>query len=196
MGQQAGGYNTGLLITAIGNQAAEGISGNTNAGSYGTYVGAYAGQEINTGQENTFLGYASGKQITTGAKNTIIGSFQGNSGGLDIRTGSKQIILSDGDGDVSLRLSNGYALRTAATSQMLSIAQTWDSSVDYDDLKWPGMFRVDNNATNAPTNSYHSVVVFGNGDNVTTQIAVQLATTNTYLRSFNQSWSSWVRLDT
>jgi hypothetical protein len=37
--------------------------------------------------------------MTTGNNNTIIGGFQGNSGGLDIRTANNYIVLSDGDGN-------------------------------------------------------------------------------------------------
>ena len=37
--------------------------------------------------------------MTTGAKNTIIGAYTGNQGGLDIRTASNYIVLSDGDGN-------------------------------------------------------------------------------------------------
>jgi hypothetical protein len=38
--------------------------------------------------------------MTSGAKNTIIGNYDGTNGGLDIRTGSNWIVLSDGDGNV------------------------------------------------------------------------------------------------
>jgi hypothetical protein len=110
IGQQAGGYNTGTLITAVGNQAAEGLANNTNAGSYGTYIGAYSGQEINTGQVNNFFGYASGKQVTTGGKNTIVGSYQGNGNGLDIRTSSNNIVLSDGDGVIGMHINDSGAV--------------------------------------------------------------------------------------
>jgi hypothetical protein len=37
--------------------------------------------------------------MTSGSKNTILGRYQGNSGGLDIRTSSNNIVLSDGDGN-------------------------------------------------------------------------------------------------
>ena len=109
IGQQTGGYNTGTLITAVGNQAAEGLANNTNAGSYGTFIGAYAGQEINTGQVNNFFGYAAGRQVTTGGKNTIVGSYQGNGGNnhtVDIRTSSNNVVLSDGDANIRLRYTS------------------------------------------------------------------------------------------
>jgi hypothetical protein len=37
--------------------------------------------------------------MTTGNNNTIIGRYNGNQGGLDIRTSSNYIVLSDGDGN-------------------------------------------------------------------------------------------------
>ena len=52
-----------------------------------------------TGSNNTAIGKDAGKNITTGSKNTIIGSFDGNEGGLDIRTANNYIVLSDGDGN-------------------------------------------------------------------------------------------------
>jgi hypothetical protein len=52
---------------------------------------------------NTFVGsnsafYSSGQNITTGAKNSILGNFNGNQGGLDIRTANSYMVMSDGDG--------------------------------------------------------------------------------------------------
>jgi hypothetical protein len=52
-----------------------------------------------TGSSNTVVGYKAGELITTGSKNTIIGAYNGNQGGLDIRTASNFIVLSDGDGN-------------------------------------------------------------------------------------------------
>jgi hypothetical protein len=37
--------------------------------------------------------------MTTGSNNTILGAYSGNQGGLDIRTASNYIVLSDGDGN-------------------------------------------------------------------------------------------------
>jgi hypothetical protein len=37
--------------------------------------------------------------MTTGSKNSIFAAFNGNQGGLDIRTASNYIVLSDGDGN-------------------------------------------------------------------------------------------------
>ena len=48
---------------------------------------------------NTAVGYQAGQLITTGSYNTIIGGFSGNQGGLDIRTVSDYIVLSDGAGN-------------------------------------------------------------------------------------------------
>ena len=103
VGYQAGYSNTiGNANTHIGRFAGytNSVSGNN------LYVGDYAGY-FSTGADNTFVGARAGSangegagyQMTTGSKNTIIGKFGGNQGGLDIRTASNHIVLSDGDGN-------------------------------------------------------------------------------------------------
>ena len=101
VGYQAGyaqttgnGYNTYL-----GYQA-----GNNATGYYNTLVGASTGTSLTTGFGNTFVGvpgttYNCGGLVTTGTKNTILGNYSGNNSGLDIRTASNYIVLSDGDGN-------------------------------------------------------------------------------------------------
>ena len=95
-GYQAG-YNNiaGVGNTFIGMQA--GSSHNTAGNTFNTFVGYYSGYST-TGTLNTFLGEESGQTITTGSKNTIVGRYNGNQGGLDIRTASNYVVLSDGDG--------------------------------------------------------------------------------------------------
>ena len=94
VGYQAGYTNsTGDENVFLGYLAGYSSNSVTN-----TYLGRYAGYNT-TGAANTFVGRASGYEITTGAKNTIIGQYGGNQGGLDIRTASNYIVLSDGDGN-------------------------------------------------------------------------------------------------
>ena len=92
---------TGNYNTAIGSNA---LQLNTT-GSGNTMLGLQAGYGITTGSFNTFLGYSSlgygsGQLVTTGTRNTILGAYNGNQGGLDIRTANNYIVLSDGDGNV------------------------------------------------------------------------------------------------
>ena len=103
VGYQAGYTNvTGAGNTFIGHQAgyASAVSGN----AYNTCIGVSAGNNLTTGVSNTFIGTSatassSGALITTGSKNTILGAYSGNQGGLDIRTASNYIVLSDGEGN-------------------------------------------------------------------------------------------------
>ena len=89
----AGGYQAGYLNTTASNNA---------------FLGYRAGYSTTTGNLNTFVGNDSGYSMTTGTKNTILGRYNGNSGGLDIRTSSNNIVLSDGDGNPRMRIdSNG-----------------------------------------------------------------------------------------
>jgi hypothetical protein len=75
-------------------------SGYSNVtGSSNVYVGVSAGYSA-TGSSNTLIGQGSGELISSGTKNTILGRYNGNQGGIDIRTSSNNIVLSDGDGGV------------------------------------------------------------------------------------------------
>jgi len=101
VGYQAGYSNTTASHNVfIGYQA--GYSNTTT--EWNTFVGRSAGT-LSTGYGNTFIGAdgnaggGSGKLMTTGNLNTIIGGFSGNQGGLDIRTASSYIVLSDGSGN-------------------------------------------------------------------------------------------------
>jgi len=103
VGYQAGYSNTtGSANTYLG--WASGYASTT--GKNNTCLGFQAGYFLTTGSYNTFVGgidstgnYAAGVAVTTGSKNTILGNYSGNNGGLDIRTASNYIVLSDGDGN-------------------------------------------------------------------------------------------------
>lgn len=94
---------------------------------------------------NTAVGNTAGLLITTGSKNTILGAFTGNQFGLDIRTLSNYIVLSDGDGNPRLWIDNtgavnipgGLALTgslsitggtVTANNPVLSATQTWNNA--------------------------------------------------------------------
>ena len=85
---------TGQRSVAVGSQAGLAIT----TGSYNTFLGEQAGLAATTSSGNTFIGEGAGQTVTTGASNTIVGRYSGNQNGLDIRTASNAIILSDGDG--------------------------------------------------------------------------------------------------
>jgi hypothetical protein len=102
-----GNYNTAVGLLALGsnttasNNTAVGYQAlYTNTTGYGNaIIGFQAGYSNTTGFYNTFIGQFAGYNVTTGSKNTILGSYNGNQGGLDIRTASNYIVLSDGDGN-------------------------------------------------------------------------------------------------
>jgi hypothetical protein len=95
VGYQAGYTNvTGTNNTYVGFYAGKFATGTSN-----TFLGDESGYTQSSGTYNTYVGVVSGYSMTTGSKNTIIGSYSGNQGGLDIRTASNYIVLSDGDGN-------------------------------------------------------------------------------------------------
>jgi hypothetical protein len=136
---------TGALNTAIGdsallsnttasNSTAVGFAaGYTSTGQRNAFFGSEAGYSNTTGESNTYIGRQSGYSMTTGTNNTIIGKFSGNQGGLDIRTLSNKIVLSDGDGNplawcggngtYATTSTNGWVFGTGGT------AATYDGAI-------------------------------------------------------------------
>ena len=97
---------TGVENVAIGRGALFGVTtGYENIG-----IGRGAGESITTGYRNTFVGDDAG-YLVTGNNNTIIGRYTGNNGGLDIRTTSNHIVISDGDGAPRIVVNNLGNLR-------------------------------------------------------------------------------------
>ena len=140
VGYQAGYTNaTGARNTFIGYLAGY-TSAVVSANAYNTFVGAGAGQYTTTGAQNTFIGDTAGQSttgglntfigqgsgfaITTGTKNSILGMFPGNQGGLDIRTASNYIVLSDGDGNPRLFMNGSGWLYSPPTYALSSAAGT------------------------------------------------------------------------
>ena len=103
--------------TAVGYQA---LTANTT-GYSNVALGQYAGNSLTTGAGNCFVGQntasgASGSLMTTGSKNTILGGYNGNQNGLDIRTSSNNIVLSDGDGNPRQVINSGGQILTGNLS--------------------------------------------------------------------------------
>jgi hypothetical protein len=105
VGYQAGYSNTtGIEGVYVG----QGAGYNVTTNGFNTFIGRNAGYNT-TGGYNSFVGYGAGNAITSGTKNTILGRYDGNFGGLDIRTSSNNIVLSDGDGNPRVQVnSSGY----------------------------------------------------------------------------------------
>ena len=132
------GYSatTTVLSTFVGSNAGASISAGTT--SRNTFIGAYAGNSVTTGSGNTFIGGVStgsgngaGRAVTTGNYNTILGAYDGNQGGLDIRTASNYIVLSDGDGNPRVNVDNsgnvmlgGYAFNASVNSNFFLFGNT------------------------------------------------------------------------
>jgi hypothetical protein len=137
------GYEAGLNVstaqygTYIGSRSASAgaavITGDAN-----TMIGEGAGYVLQGGaNSNTFLGQGSGSYVTTGSANTILGRYNGNQGGLDLRTSSNNIVLSDGDGNprahfnANGNLAIGASLLNATSSEALKVYGYVDGASQY-----------------------------------------------------------------
>ena len=121
--------------TAIGHLT---LDANTT-GTFNTAVGTNAGGALTTGDYNTFIGtgtiagtgnFGAGDLMTTGNKNTFLGGYNGNQNGLDLRTSSNNVIVSDGDGNpvlhnaVSAAIDEGNVdvTHSSSTANAISLA--------------------------------------------------------------------------
>ena len=110
----ASAITTGVYNTCIGIDAGKAI---TTADS-NTMVGRFSGVNT-TGTANTFIGKNCGYTVTTGSKNTILGQYNGNQHGLDIRTSSNNIVLSDGAGNPKLHIDSANTTRINHTGNIV-----------------------------------------------------------------------------
>jgi hypothetical protein len=169
--------------------------------------------EINHGQQTGALGLASATMLKLGQATGApavgnvcqmamgYGNTYSNIAIAAIRTsatayGTDDLVFAVKDGTTDkapperLRIrSNGGITGTCIN------ATTSEYSGSLDDLKKTGFYRSLNSNTNNPSYAYYSVVVYGNQGNVTAQIATLLSGPATYVRSFNNNWTSWVRID-
>lgn len=142
MGYGAGdGVTTGNNNCVLGADALSAVAGGSHNVAIGrAAMGSTGGNvtgcvavgldtlEGTTGNYNTGVGYRAGNALTSGAKNTIIGAYTGNMGGLDIRSSSNNIILSDGDGNIRLYTDTSGSTLLGYTSK--SASETFGSRGD------------------------------------------------------------------
>lgn len=93
--------------------------------------------------------------------------------------------------------SVGYAA-VAGNSGLLDGLDSTDfvkqlSNTSSPDYQTPSSRRVDPNASN-PTNEHYAVTTFGNGGNVTGQLATHFVSGLPYTRGYNSGWSAWRKI--
>ena len=98
------GYEAGAALTTGSDNVAIGKNtlDNINTESFNTAVGAFALGVASSSVSSTAVGQNAGGLITSGSKNTLVGRYNGNQDGLDIRTLSNRIVISDGDANIGL----------------------------------------------------------------------------------------------
>ena len=150
---------TGSANVAVGNAAGYYTNGERN-----TFLGEGAGFNVTSGTHNTFIGQDSGVNMTTGSKNTILGKFNGNQGGLDIRTANNHIVLSDGDGNPrGVYNSDGdLYMYTSGSGIFIGGTATANKLDDYEEGTWTPAIVGSTGGTSTLTVSTNSYTKIGN----------------------------------
>jgi hypothetical protein len=126
IGSQSLSFNTtGNRNTAIG-AAALGVITTGNDNTAAGYLALYD----NTGTNNTGIGISAGITITTGSKNTLLGSYTGNQNGLDIRTSSNNVVLSDGDGNIRFYANSSGNVGIGSTNPTKKLTVSGDALIN------------------------------------------------------------------
>jgi hypothetical protein len=185
------GYTAGKSVTtAYGNLCVGAYAGRVvTTGAGNCIVGTQAGFSLTTGAKNTFIGssdnstnFSAGYYVTTGSSNSILGNFSGNSGGLDIRTASNYIVLSDGDGNPRLISDSGGSITVGG-----NIGGTQKGYLNIQ------------GAANVQTNLYlfkntqveaHFGFISGSSSNLYVNTGATIGTTGVYLTNGGTSWTS------
>jgi hypothetical protein len=106
---------------AIGDQVLVSLSGGQgrNIG-----IGELSYYDTTTGQYNIGIGERAGQKVSTGSYNVVIGAYDGNSGGLDIRTSSRNVVIADGEGNIRqyINSSGNVGIKTTVVTEALTVA--------------------------------------------------------------------------
>jgi len=119
-GNVASGSGSGRNI-AIGDQVLGSLSGG-NGRNIG--IGELSFNNTTSGEYNIGVGIKAGEKITSGDYNVVLGGYDGNSGNLDIRTLSNNVIIADGQGNIRQYIdSNGkVGINTTIITETLTVA--------------------------------------------------------------------------
>jgi hypothetical protein len=119
-GNLPAGSGSGRNI-AIGDQVLASLSGGSgrNIG-----IGELSYYDTTTGQYNIGIGERAGQKVSTGSYNVILGAYDGNSGNLDIRTSSNNVVIADGQGNIRqyINSSGNVGIKTTVVTEALTVA--------------------------------------------------------------------------
>lgn len=89
------GFQCGQLVSTGSSNALFGEKAGFQTGNNNAMFGYFSGA-VATGANQTFFGFSSGSVVANGTKNTYLGTYTG----VNDKTKSKRVILSDGDGAI------------------------------------------------------------------------------------------------
>ncbi len=112
---------SGAANVAIGDQA---LSLNDSGAGHNIAIGQLAQYGVNSGQYNLTIGDRAGQNLTSGSYNVLLGAYSGNQNGLDLRTSSNNVVLSDGEGNIRqfINSSGDVGIKTTIITEALTVA--------------------------------------------------------------------------
>jgi hypothetical protein len=153
-----------------------------------SYVGMYFGTGLGVGVTIQAL-YTN---ASTRSEGNLLFSTRNSGGSL----AERMRITSSGAVLVGTETDNGSGgiLQVNGIIDGTTFSASRSLTVNADNEKKCGMYRWNSDSTNLPESGFFSVIIYGNGDNVTAQMATHFQNANTYVRAFNTSWTAWRRI--
>jgi hypothetical protein len=153
-----------------------------------SYVGMYFGTGLGVGVTIQAL-YTN---ASTNSEGNLLFSTRNSGGSL----AERMRITSSGAVLVGTTTDNGSGgiLQVNGIIDGTTFSASRTLTVNADNEKKCGMYRWNSDSTNLPEAGFFSVIIYGNGDNVTAQMATHFQNANTYVRAFNASWTAWRRI--
>jgi hypothetical protein len=119
IGDLTGG--NGAANIAIGDQA---LGSNNDGAGHNISIGQLSNYGVTSGQYNIAIGDRAGQNLTSGSYNVLLGAYSGNQNGLDLRTSSNNVVLSDGEGNIRqyINSSGNVGIKTTIITEALTVA--------------------------------------------------------------------------
>lgn len=180
-------------LTAAGLNSFVADSGDTMSGNLGvtgniTVTGTVDGRDVAT-DGSKLDGIAAG--ATAVSSLTDLSITDGTNGQALKTDGNGNFSFGDVTSSVAFTDITGKPTTLSGYGITDSVAQLSDTSSP--NYQTPSSRRVDPNGNN-PTNEHYAITTFGNGSNVTGQIAAHFQTGQLYSRGYNSSFSSWRKI--
>ena len=133
--------------------------------------------------------------IISSSTESLLGTFSNTPLRFYTNSSPKMTITSSGNVLIGTTSDNGALLQVQGAIDGSTFSSTAGAlTIDANTQFKSGFYRWNDTSTNLPEAGFFAVVIYGNCGNVVAQMATHFTNANTYVRSYNSSWTAWRRI--